>query len=66
MAAALAHGGTLQSTDAMLSILALVPALAGMLLGQCLRARISASVFRCCFFIGLLLLGMDLFIQGWR
>jgi len=66
MAAALAHGGTLQSTDAMLSILALVPALAGMLLGQCLRARISASVFRRCFFIGLLLLGMDLFIQGWR
>jgi len=66
MAAALARGGALQSADAMLSILALAPALAGMLLGQCLRARISASVFRRCFFLGLLLLGTHLFIQGWR
>jgi uncharacterized membrane protein YfcA len=40
------------------SLAMLVPALAGMALGQRLRQRISVAVFRRCFFIGLALLGL--------
>jgi uncharacterized protein len=43
--------------------LALVPALLGMLLGQWIRQRISAAVFRTCFFVGLLLLGAHLALR---
>jgi Sulfite exporter TauE/SafE. len=39
------------------SLLALVPAMAGMALGQALRGRISPAAFRRCFFAGLLALG---------
>lgn len=42
---------------AWMSLLALVPALVGMHLGQMLRRRIAASTFRKVFFAGLLLLG---------
>lgn len=40
-----------------MSLLALIPALVGMHLGQLLRQRIAASAFRKMFFAGLLLLG---------
>ena len=40
------------------SALALVPAFAGMLLGQAIRSRIHPDVFRRWFFAGLLLLGL--------
>ena len=40
------------------SLALLLPALAGMALGQRLRQRISVAVFRRCFFIGLALLGL--------
>ncbi len=43
-----------------LSTLAIVPALAGMWLGQKIRARISPKVFRRCFLLFLLLLGIEL------
>ncbi|HZP99089.1 MAG TPA: sulfite exporter TauE/SafE family protein [Reyranella sp.] len=43
-----------------MSLLALVPALAGMQVGQWLRGRISAATFRTVFFAGLLLLGLYL------
>ncbi len=66
MAAALAQGGMLQSGVALWSLLALLPALAGMFIGQWLRARISALVFRRCFFFGLLLLGLHLVSGMWR
>lgn len=46
------------------SLLALVPALLGMLLGQWLRQRISALLFKRVFFIGLGLLGGHLLISG--
>ncbi|PTQ73102.1 sulfite exporter TauE/SafE family protein [Pseudomonas sp. GV071] len=46
------------------SFLALLPALAGMLLGQWLRQIISAVVFKRVFFIGLGLLGLHLLIAG--
>ncbi|MFT8232608.1 sulfite exporter TauE/SafE family protein [Pseudomonas guariconensis] len=46
------------------SLLMLVPALLGMLGGQWLRQRISAQVFKRCFFIGLALLGGHLLLNG--
>lgn len=45
------------------SMLALVPALLGMQLGQWIRQRISAAAFRACFFVGLLLLGGHLALR---
>ena len=46
------------------SLLMLAPALLGMLAGQWLRQRISAAVFKRCFFIGLAALGGHLLING--
>lgn len=58
------HGSLLQADVLGLSLLALLPALAGMYLGTWLRSRISPLAFRRCFFGGLLLLGADLAIRG--
>jgi uncharacterized membrane protein YfcA len=55
---ALAGQGGYSATGAGASLAMLVPALAGMALGQRLRQRISVAVFRRCFFIGLALLGL--------
>ncbi len=49
--------GALTMTVAGHSLLALIPALAGMGAGQLIRNRISAGTFRLCFFAGLLALG---------
>ncbi|MFJ4395624.1 sulfite exporter TauE/SafE family protein [Pseudomonas sp. NPDC089396] len=46
------------------SLLMLAPALLGMLAGQWLRQRISAALFKRCFFIGLAVLGGHLLING--
>ncbi|WP_429419730.1 sulfite exporter TauE/SafE family protein [Pseudomonas plecoglossicida] len=46
------------------SLLMLAPALLGMLAGQWLRHRISAPLFKRCFFIGLAALGSHLLING--
>ncbi len=46
-----------------LSLLALVPALAGMQLGQWLRGRIAAATFRSVFLVFLLLLGLYLVVE---
>jgi uncharacterized protein len=46
------------------SLLALVPALAGMALGGWLRARVRPETFRPCFFVGLLVLGGELVWRG--
>lgn len=46
------------------SLLAVLPALAGMFAGQWLRGRISALLFKRCFFSGLALLGAHLLING--
>ncbi|QBF25058.1 sulfite exporter TauE/SafE family protein [Pseudomonas tructae] len=46
------------------SLLVLAPALLGMLGGQWLRQRISAVLFKRCFFIGLALLGVHLLLNG--
>lgn len=58
------HGSLLQADVLGLSLLALLPALAGMYLGTWLRSRISPLAFRRCLFGGLLLLGADLAIRG--
>lgn len=46
------------------SLLMLAPALLGMFVGQWMRQRISAAVFKRCFFIGLALLGGHLLVNG--
>jgi uncharacterized protein len=46
------------------SLLALVPALAGMVLGGWLRARVRPETFRLGFFAGLLVLGGELLLRG--
>ena len=66
----LALGAGLYSNDALggaqmgASVLAVIPALLGMMLGQWLRQRISAVVFKRVFFIGMALLGLHLLISG--
>ncbi|WP_439686707.1 putative membrane transporter protein [Cupriavidus oxalaticus] len=65
LAVSLALGGSLLHTPVLgASLLALVPALGGMLIGQWLRHRISAERFRKLFFCGLLVLGGELAMRG--
>ncbi|QAY82679.1 sulfite exporter TauE/SafE family protein [Pseudomonas arsenicoxydans] len=56
--------GALGGSELSASLLALIPAVLGMLLGQWLRQRISAMLFKRVFFIGLGLLGGHLLISG--
>ncbi len=46
------------------SLLAVLPALAGMWLGGWLRLRVRPETLRLCFFVGLLLLGVELIWRG--
>jgi uncharacterized membrane protein YfcA len=46
------------------SLLAVAVALAGMRLGQAVRARLRPDLFRSCFFGGLLALGACLAVRG--
>ncbi|WP_339420534.1 MULTISPECIES: sulfite exporter TauE/SafE family protein [unclassified Pseudomonas] len=64
LAAGLAWRGTLGGGEINASLLALVPALLGMWLGEALRQRISAVLFKRVFFIGMALLGGHLLISG--
>jgi uncharacterized membrane protein YfcA len=64
LAAILAMSGSFAISIAGASLLALVPALAGMYAGQFIRLRARPAVFRRWFFIGLLLLGMYLAMRG--
>ncbi|MGJ7916880.1 sulfite exporter TauE/SafE family protein [Massilia sp. LXY-6] len=63
LAASLLLAGQFAADAAALSLYALIPALAGMLLGQSIRGRIRPEVFRRCFFIGLLGLGLYLMLR---
>ncbi len=56
-ALALVITGSFHVTTASVSLAALVPALLGMLFGQRVRQHISQTLFRRCFFSGLLILG---------
>lgn len=60
---ALAEAGAFTGDIATASGAALLPAIAGMLLGQWVRLRIEPGVFRVFFFVGLLLLGGHLALR---
>ncbi|NIF19447.1 sulfite exporter TauE/SafE family protein [Pantoea sp. Cy-639] len=64
LAVGLAGQGALGGQALGASLLALAPAVLGMLAGQWLRGRISALLFRRCFFVGLALLGCHLLLNG--
>jgi uncharacterized protein len=63
LAASLVRDGALQISVAGASLLALAPALLGMVLGQWVRARVRFETFRTCFFVGSLLLGAHLMLR---
>jgi uncharacterized membrane protein YfcA len=64
LAAGLAHDGAFGGATLGRSALAILPALAGMAIGQWVRLRVRPEMFRRCFFAGLLVLGTDLLIRG--
>jgi uncharacterized protein len=64
LAIGLAMHGAFQLTSSGASLLCTVPALAGMLCGQWVRAKIDPALFRRVFFIGLLVLGADLALRS--
>jgi uncharacterized membrane protein YfcA len=64
LAGGLALHGALPLAVTGTSLLALLPALAGMTLGGWLRARVRPETFRLCFFVGLLALGGELLWRG--
>lgn len=66
LAAGLARDGIFHGHAIGVSLLALAPALGGMFFGQWVRGRVSAPVFRRCFFVGLAMLGAELVIQHMR
>ncbi|MBP2228655.1 putative membrane protein YfcA [Azospirillum agricola] len=63
LAAGLAQHGVFAGALVGMSLLALLPSLAGMLLGQWLRLRVRQDTFRRCFFLGLLALGAHLALR---
>ena len=64
LAAGLALHGALPLAASDASLLALLPALAGMTLGGRVRAKVRPETFRLCFFLGLLALGGELLWRG--
>lgn len=64
LAAGLYWRGALGGGELNASVLALLPAMLGMWLGQCLRQRISAALFKRVFFVGMAVLGAHLLISG--
>ncbi len=64
LAPLLVRNGALQLSVAGASVLALAPAVAGMLLGQWVRGRVRPRVFRLCFFAGALALGAHLMLRA--
>jgi uncharacterized protein len=64
LAVGLGWRGAFQLDGLALSSLAIVPALAGMWLGQAVRRRVSPETFRRWFLIGLLLLGAELVLKS--
>jgi uncharacterized protein len=62
----LAFAGALNFGAAQTTLVALIAAFAGMWAGQALRTRLSPEIFRRCFFVGLLLLGVYLAVDALR
>ena len=66
LACALALNGAFAFSAATGSLLAVLPALAGMFIGQRLRSRLNPETFRRWFFIGLVLLGIYMLVRALR
>ncbi len=64
LALSLGQGGALEPATLLASLIAVAPALAGMMIGQWLRLRVSAATFKRIFLLGLLLLGAYLAIRA--
>jgi uncharacterized membrane protein YfcA len=64
LAAGLAWHGNLLVQSLSSSLLALVPALLGMALGGALRKWVRPDTFRRCFFLGLIVLGIEIVWHG--
>lgn len=64
LAGGLLHAGLLKPGIAGFSVIAMIAAVIGMLVGTSLRARIRPEIFRRCFFVGLLALGCHLTLRG--
>lgn len=64
LAAVLAKAGAMPMSLAAFAAVALVAALVGMALGQRVRAKVRPALFRVCFFVGLLLLGLHLALRS--
>lgn len=64
LALALGGNGFISVSIGLGSVLAVVPALTGVVIGQKLRARLSEMQFRRVFFIALLLLGLYIFVES--
>jgi uncharacterized membrane protein YfcA len=64
LGAGLAINGEFHASVAGASLLALIPAIAGMLLGQAVRNRLHPAAFRRWFFIGLFLLGAYMLLRA--
>ena len=63
LAGGLAHDGAWSAPLAVGSVLAVVPALGGMVVGQLARSRLSPDRFRRWFFLGLFALGLYMAIE---
>ena len=64
LAAALAWSGTYPLTSVGGSVLAVLPALAGMFVGQRVRDRLEPAAFRRWFFVGLMVLGLYMLVRA--
>jgi uncharacterized membrane protein YfcA len=64
LAGILVQAGSLGKSVAGASLLALVPALIGMALGQWVRARVQSHALRMCFFLASFALGVHLLVRG--
>ena len=64
LAGILVQTGSLGISVAGVSLLALVPALLGMALGQLVRTRVQSRAFRICFFFASVMLGAHLAMRG--
>lgn len=63
LAAVLWSGGAFDTSLGLLSLVAIVPAVLGMMLGQRVRRRVSVDTFRFWLFVGLLVLGAQLVLR---
>lgn len=64
LAIGLSLAGKFQMDLAASSLFALIPAFAGMFIGQSIRMRLRQDIFRRCFFIGLVILGAYMAIRA--